>query len=141
MRGIKHTERLTLKWGTLKGWKLESEASRAIIQKYLDLGASMGAMQQRDTPEQKQLICDLIDAVDGEIMNDWSGEIMSPGEAKEYVLSYGKAKATGAADEIERLRDAISEALEYLTSKANVTPFQRIENARVTLEEVECPTP
>jgi hypothetical protein len=81
-------ESLLLKWGTLKGWDLESEKSLDIIRRYEDLGASMSAMAQRDTPEQKQLICDLIDAVDGEIMNDWSGEVMSKDEAKKYVMEY-----------------------------------------------------
>ncbi|TDR27769.1 hypothetical protein [Aquamicrobium defluvii] len=82
-------EYLLLKWGTLKGWNLETDQSRAAAQKYADMGMSMGAMQQRDTPEQKQALCDLIDAIDGEIKNDWSGEAMSKDEAKRYVLEYG----------------------------------------------------
>lgn len=81
-------ESLLLKWGTLKGWNLESDRSRDIMQRYIDLGFSMSAMDQHDTPEQKKLICDLIDEVDGEIMSDWSGEKMTKEEAKKYVTEY-----------------------------------------------------
>lgn len=81
-------ERLLLKWGTLKGWNLESEKSRGIMKRYIDLGASMSAMAQHDSPDQKTIICELIDALDGEIQNDWSGEKMSKDEAKQYVQEY-----------------------------------------------------
>lgn len=80
---------LLLKWGTLKGWDLESDAALAAAKKLDDAGPrAMGAMQQRDTPEQKQALCDLIDAIDGEIQNDWTGEMMTKDEAKKYVLEY-----------------------------------------------------
>jgi hypothetical protein len=82
------TEHLLLKWGTLKGWKVESEASVAAFKKYVEGGMSMGAMQQRDTPEQKQALCELIEAVDGDIHNDWTGEKLTKDEAKKYVLEY-----------------------------------------------------
>lgn len=82
------SEHLLLKWGTLKGWKLESEKTREIMKRYVDLGASVSAMAQDDTPEQKQIICELIDAIDGPITNDWSGERMSKDEAKRYVTEY-----------------------------------------------------
>ena len=81
-------ENLLLKWGTLKGWNLESNKSRDIMKRYLTLGVSMSAMAQHDTPEQKLLICELIDAVEGDIQNDWRGEIMSKDEAKHYVQEY-----------------------------------------------------
>lgn len=84
------TESLSLKWGTLKGWDLKRDESIAILNRYAELGMSFGAMQQNDTPEQKQIICELIDAIDGPIDNDWSGEAMTKAEAKEYVLNYGK---------------------------------------------------
>jgi len=81
-------EHLILKWGTLKGWKVEGEAARGILQRYFDLGTSMGAMTQVDTPEQRLLICELIDAIDGPITNDWTGETMTRDEAKRYVTEY-----------------------------------------------------
>lgn len=83
-------EYLLLKWGTLKDWSgLKSDKTKALVKRYLDLGASMSAMMQRDTPEQKQIICELIDALDGEVSNDWSGEVMTKDQAKEYVQNYG----------------------------------------------------
>ena len=82
------SESLELKWGTLKGWCLESEANMGILRRYVDLGYSMSAMAQRDTPEQKQLLCELIDAVDGEVWNDWDGEVMTKEAAKKYVMDY-----------------------------------------------------
>lgn len=89
------TESLTLKWGTLKAWKLKTEESKAIMAKYLALGVSMGAMTQQDSPEQKGLICALIDAVDcDEIWNDWDGVAMTKAAAKEYVINYGVQRKT-----------------------------------------------
>lgn len=84
---------LDLKWGTLKGWNFEgNEKAISLFNRYVDIGASMSAMAQRDTPEQKQIICELIDAVDGEIRNDWEGTVMSKDEAKKYVMDYGQRK-------------------------------------------------
>lgn len=82
------TESLMLKWGTLKGWHLESDKSKEALRRYAEGGMALGAMQQHDTPEQKAAICDLIDAIDGEIVNDWSGERMTKDEAKKYVNEY-----------------------------------------------------
>ena len=81
---------LTLKWGTLKGWDLQSESARAAGQAYADFGMSMSAMAQHDTTEQKKALCALIDAVDGEIWNDWDGVVMTKDDAKKYVMGYGK---------------------------------------------------
>ena len=58
-------EYLLLKWGTLKGWKVESEACLAALRKYHDGSASMSAAMQRDSAGQKQALCELIDAIDG----------------------------------------------------------------------------
>ena len=83
---------LLLKWGTLKGWDFEgNEKAIELLKKYVVLGRAMSAMAQKDTPEQKELICQMIDAVD-EIQNDWYGNIMPKQDAKDYVMSYGKAK-------------------------------------------------
>lgn len=84
------SEHLLFKWGSLKAWNVESDAGRAALKRWFDGGVSMSAMAQHDTPEQKQALCDLIDAINGEIQNDWTGEIMSKDEAKKYVLEYGR---------------------------------------------------
>lgn len=83
-------EHLLLKWGTIKGYDVTGNAvAMAAISRYREAGEfSSSAMAQHDTPEQKQAICDLIDAVNGPITNDWSGERMTKDEAKKYVLEY-----------------------------------------------------
>jgi hypothetical protein len=58
------------------------------VREYMALGDNVSAMEQMDTPEQKKLLCDLIDAVDGPIRNDWSGDLMSKEEAKKYIMEY-----------------------------------------------------
>jgi hypothetical protein len=81
-------DHLVLKWGALKGWRCCDPKAYAALIRYGDFGMSPGAMQQHHSPEQKQALCDLIDAIDGEITNDWSGELMTKDEAKKYVLEY-----------------------------------------------------
>lgn len=89
------SEYLLLKWGTIKGWNLETEASKTALQAYLsaDGDVSASAMTQHDTPAQKEALCALIDAVEGDIQNDWSGEKYSKEEAKAYVREYGQPRA------------------------------------------------
>jgi hypothetical protein len=85
-------EHLLLKWGTLKGWNLgNNEAARAAAQRYDQAGqVAMGCMQQHDNPAQKQALCDMIDAINGPIQNDWTGEKLTKDQAKAYVMEYGK---------------------------------------------------
>lgn len=85
------TEILRLKWGTYKGYSNLKPASIAILERYAALGYAAGAMQQNDTPEQKDILCELIDQLDAEtIRNDWTGKDMTKEEAKKYILEYGK---------------------------------------------------
>lgn len=87
-------ENLLLKWGTLKGWRFESDAGKALLAEYGEIGMSLGAMSQHDTPRQKEIICELIDLCDGSVTNDWSGEDYTNDRqaAKDYVMNYGKPK-------------------------------------------------
>jgi hypothetical protein len=75
----------------LKGWDVgDNEAAFAALQAYFETGpVSLSAMSQRDTPEQKLALCRLIDAIDGEIYDDWNGGTMAKEAAKEYVMNYG----------------------------------------------------
>lgn len=82
---------LTLKWGTVKGWKLETEGAASALQKWKDFGTCGSAMMQKDTPEQQQALLDAIDHMD-EIWLDWEDKNVSREEAKEYVRNYGKKK-------------------------------------------------
>lgn len=85
-------EELTLKWGTVKGWNNLSEQSVAIMKRYFADGMPISAMGDRPTPERRAILCELIDQIDGEIINDWEGEAMTKDSAKSYVLSYGEKK-------------------------------------------------
>ena len=89
---VKATEQVAdsidLKWGTLKRWEIHSEKGLALLRRYVELGSSLGAAQQRDTPEQKEIICELIDCCAGDIYLDWDGKYVSKEKAKEYVRNY-----------------------------------------------------
>lgn len=79
-------EYLTLKWRTLKSWKF-GEWSKPLFEEYNKIGSSMYAMCQKDTPRQKEIICELIDKGNFEtVYLDWDGKDVSKEEAKKYVL-------------------------------------------------------
>lgn len=80
---------ILLKWGTLKGWDFsENEEASALFKEYCAIGSSMSAMMQKDTPRQKELICQMIDLVPGKITEDWGGKQLTKKAAKEYVMNY-----------------------------------------------------
>lgn len=85
-----NSDYLLLKWGTLKAWNFEnSPKAFEALKKYGEIGSSLSAMAQRDTDEQKKLICEMIDNVNGPVQNDWSGEVYEDlSDAKKYVLEY-----------------------------------------------------
>lgn len=83
-------DHLTLKWGTLKAWNLTSPKGQELLKKYHELGSSFSAMCQQDTPEQKELICQMIDECEADqIYLDWDGKYVTKDEAKKYVMEYG----------------------------------------------------
>ena len=85
------SEHLSLKWGTVKAWNLEKPESIALLQRWREGGVSMSAMAQHDTAAQKAIICELIDVVDADqIFLDWDERYVSKGEAKRYVMEYGR---------------------------------------------------
>jgi len=85
---------ITLKWGSLKGWHIETPAAFELLKQWHELGVKMSAMAQHDTPEQKDILCRLIDAADCEtVYLDWDGEHVSKEQAKDYIRNYGKASA------------------------------------------------
>lgn len=82
------TEHLLLKWGTIKGWDDFSEKSQEIVSRYFEDGMCMSAASDRPDEKRKAILCELIDQLDGEIQNDWTGKQMSKDEAKKYVMDY-----------------------------------------------------
>lgn len=83
-------DHLSLKWGTLKSWQIHSDEQRDLLKRYFALGASGSAMAQHDTPEQKAIICQLIDLCAAPtIYLEWDDKDASKEEAKRYVMEYG----------------------------------------------------
>ena len=77
---------ISLKWGSLKAWDIHSDAGLAILKQYFDMGVSSSAIMQKDKPEQKEILCRLIDECDAkQIHLEWDDEFVSKDEAKEYV--------------------------------------------------------
>lgn len=93
-------ESLLLKWGTIKGWDNFSERSQEIVGRYFKDGMCMSAAADKPNDERKAILCELIDQLNGEIQNDWSGEMMTKDEAKKYVMEYGKPKAAISSQEL-----------------------------------------
>lgn len=83
-------EHLLLKWGTLKAWKIESPDTLAKLQAFAELGMSGGSAQQVMTEAHKVALCELINAIDGPITNDWTDENMTKDQAKAYVMEYSR---------------------------------------------------
>lgn len=83
--------KLILKWGTVKGWELETQEAVDALQKWANHGRTLSAAMQRDTPEQKKDLLAAIDFMD-EIWLDWEDKKVSREEAKQYVMNYGKSK-------------------------------------------------
>ncbi len=82
-------ETLYLKWGSYKWHSDLQEPARNALQAYFDHGEhQLSAMAHKDTPTQRDLLCAVIDAVQGRIVNDWSGEEMTAEQAKAYVMEY-----------------------------------------------------
>lgn len=87
-------ETLTLKWGSLKAWDLNTEASLAALRKYWEGGkVAASAISQRNTEAQKDALCELIDVLENEHVHlDWDGVDVSKEEAKKYIREYDSPK-------------------------------------------------
>lgn len=81
---------IILKWGTLKGWGNLTDEQTDTLQRYADLGSSMSAMAQRDTDEQKRLLCEAINLFeDGQVFLDWDGIAVTKETGVKYIMEYG----------------------------------------------------
>lgn len=81
---------ITLKWGTIKSYKLENPALDPLIAEYDRIGSSLSAMTQRDTVLQKEIICEMLAIIGKPVYLEWDGEYVSVEEAQKYVMGYGK---------------------------------------------------
>jgi hypothetical protein len=82
---------ITLKWGTLKGWHNANEEAMKLLKRYHDDPVSMSVMTQMDTPNQKQILRDLVSLPDTTIYLDWDGKYVTAAEAIAYLDNYGKS--------------------------------------------------
>lgn len=84
-------EYLLLKWGTLKGWNIVgNDAAIEAYKRFNEAGQTWSAAEQPMTDRHKQAVCDMIDAINGPIKNDWTGEEMTKEAAKAYVMEYSR---------------------------------------------------
>lgn len=89
-------ENLLLKWGTIKGWDDLTDKSVEILKRFFADGMCMSAMMDKPDDARKEILCELIDQLDGTIWNDWDNKQMTKDEAKKYVMEYGRARVGGA---------------------------------------------
>jgi hypothetical protein len=98
MAETKTKDSITLKWGTLKAWHIETPEAFEFLKQWNALGQSMSVMAQNDTPEQKALLCQMIDASDVDhVFLDWDGIYVSKQEAKDYIMNYGQPRERAKA--------------------------------------------
>ena len=76
---------ILFKWGSIKGFQLNSKKGKALSDEYSSLGRSASAACQKDTERQKELINLMIDECDGTLQSDWSGEYFTKKGAKDYL--------------------------------------------------------
>lgn len=84
------TDSIVLKWGSLKEWRVHSERCIELVRRWHALGVCDSAMLHHDTPEQKQILCELIDECTAKkILLDWENKLVSKKAAKKYIREYG----------------------------------------------------
>lgn len=84
---------ITLKWGSIKSSSLTNNPQVAVlIDQYYELEEqNLGSSEyiSHDTPEQKKLLCDAIDALDGYVIRHWTGTpFLRKEDAKHYIMTY-----------------------------------------------------
>ena len=80
---------ITLKWGVIKNWSIESDEAMEALQKYADHGINYSSALQKVSPKQLDALLEVIDVVD-EIWLEYEGKKVSKKKAKEYVINYHK---------------------------------------------------
>lgn len=83
---MKVQEYLTLKWGTLKGWRVDTTRPEWLKLVEIKLPVGMGRALN---VEERIALCALIDVIDGPIEDDWNGGDFTKEEAKAYIMNYG----------------------------------------------------
>lgn len=94
---IYNDDYVTLKWGTLKSYRLENPVIEPLIDEYNQIGSSFSAMMQHDTDRQKEIICEIIDIIGKPVYLHWDGVYVDVETAKQYVRNYGKKENTSTS--------------------------------------------
>jgi len=80
--------RLSLKWGTVKGWdKIPEGECFDLLKAYLD-DSPMSCAMDRPDDARKAILCELIDKLPGIFWHEWDGKELTRDEAKKYVMEY-----------------------------------------------------
>jgi len=81
-------EYLWIKWFSIKEVSVYTEKSMAALGRYREAGPrQMSAASHVDGPGQKKALCELIDVIDGEIIDAWTMQPISKEAAKLHVMS------------------------------------------------------
>ena len=87
---VEKIEHLTLKWRSLKDWSF-GDWAKPLFKEYSKIGSSVSAIMQKDTPRQKEIICELIDKGNfKKVYLDWDGKYITKKAAKKYVMEHSK---------------------------------------------------
>lgn len=83
---------LLLKWGTIKGYCMKQNPKAfKMLDKFYEDGEIMSVALDRPDEKRRKILCKIIDAFEGPITNDWTGETYKTKEqAKKYVMEYNQ---------------------------------------------------
>ena len=79
-------DQMSLKFGQVKSWSLNTPEARRVGTIYIERAKATKWEDWDGSDEQKRLVCDIIDALDGRITSDWTGELITKDEAKRYIM-------------------------------------------------------
>jgi hypothetical protein len=107
---------LLLKWGNVKAYDFSNspEAMKA-LKEWIETEVPYSVMGHDNTPRQRELICRMIDAVNGSFTIYWGNEDCTNDreKAKKYVMEYGKEHGKDSVDiDTKNSRKSIFEIVE-----------------------------
>jgi hypothetical protein len=79
-----------LKWGTIKGYRIEDPETFKLMEAFYKEGVSLSAAADRPDESRREILCQIIDRIDKPVYLQWDGKYVSVDEAKKYVREYLK---------------------------------------------------
>jgi hypothetical protein len=80
---------VSLKWGTIKGYRINDPETFKLLEEFYADGVSLSAAADRPDTERRKILCMIIDRIGKPVYLDWDGKHVSVEEAKKYVMEYG----------------------------------------------------